>query len=345
MADLSPVVDITSLNAVESLFRGGTRDPWGPRLAGRLADFFVYSDVARFTMPVWARVVSPDYPTLPPILAQFRSRDSQLFAPLIYQIEERRTLHPEYLGEAFRGFARWARNSKDALRRWLQLHAEPWIRDGHLARIRPRYVFDVERLHEDPLLEELAAVVGMSVDDILYAFDVVLRYPLYGELVGTDSYFLAHPIRELQALPTMSKETGPAPNIALSLADAVAGMAPSMTLEAYATFLHEARGVIRDRNIHELKAGSLDREATREVAALLGLPARLSAAGKIMGVTAGLIGLAGAAPALAPAAAIGGSLVSVASALWTGTVGRRPSRSSWLRWALEWDVERQASDA
>ena len=85
--------------------------------------------------------------------------------------------------------------------------------------------------------------------------------------------------------------------------------------------------------------------ATRELAAILGLPARLSAVGKLMGVAAGMIGVAGASSALGPAAAIAGGVVSVASAFWTGTVGRTPSRLRWLRWALEWDLETQASDA
>src|SRR5439155_19972014 len=102
MGDLSPVVDITSLNGVESIFRQGTHDPWGQRLAGKLADFFVYSDIARFTMPVWAGSASLEDPTLPPILAQLRSRDSGLFVPVTYEIEERRTLNPEYLDAAFR---------------------------------------------------------------------------------------------------------------------------------------------------------------------------------------------------------------------------------------------------
>jgi hypothetical protein len=55
MSDLAPVVDITSLIGVESLFSKGARDPWGPRLAGALAEFIVYSESARFTMPIWAK--------------------------------------------------------------------------------------------------------------------------------------------------------------------------------------------------------------------------------------------------------------------------------------------------
>jgi len=54
----TPVVDITSLYAVESLFRRGPRDPWGEKLAGRLADLFIFSDTGRFTMPLRPEAVT-----------------------------------------------------------------------------------------------------------------------------------------------------------------------------------------------------------------------------------------------------------------------------------------------
>lgn len=348
MAHLSPVIDITSLYGVESLFRTGPKDPWGPKLAGLLADFFVYSDVARFTMPVSGEPASLDDPNLPTILTKLESRDSGLFTPIRYEVEERRTLNLKYLDEAFRSFEGWAQNNKANLRQLLLLHREPWIRDGHMARVRPRYVFDVDVVRGKPLLRDLlrnlASGLGVQEDDILHGFDVVLRYPLYGELAGPGAYYLAHPVRDLQRLPTMTVEDRPPPSIALSLSEAVRAMAPKMTLDEYTSFLHEARGIIRDRKIHTLKPGALDRETIRDVAQHLGLPARLTAAGKVMGVAAGVIGIAGVAPEIGPAAAIAGGLVSVASALWTGTVGRGPARMSWLRWALKWDIEKQVSD-
>jgi hypothetical protein len=345
VAESSPVIDITSFNGVESLFRHGVHDPWGFKLAGRLADFFIYSDIARFTMPVYGPTPSIDDQVLPPILMQLRARDSDVFSPEFFQVEEKRTLSPEHLADAFYAFAGWAQNSRSAFHQWLVLHAEPWIRDGHLARVRPRYVFDIDRLQQEALFKKVVKSVGASDQDILYGFDVALRYPLYGELVGDRAYFLAHPIRELQRLPTMSFNKGPAPHVALSLADSVTAMARSMTLDEYTSFLHEARGLLRERNVDKLPPGALDREAVREIATRLGLPARLSSVGKVFGITAGVMGIAGAVATVAPAAAAAGGVISVASALWTGTVGRLPSRVSWLRWALEWDLEVQASDA
>lgn len=345
MSERSPAIDITSLYGVESLFRGGTYDPWAGKLAGRLADFFIFSNRARFTMPVRAEATSLQDPTLPCILTQLRSRDPGVLEPVPYPVEDRRKLKEEHLQPAFASFATWAQNNRSALTRWLQLHNEPWMREALLSRVRPRSVFDVDALREDAAFQGVAASLQIPPDDILYAFDVVLRYLLYAELVGPDAYFFAHPIREQQALPILSIKPGPAPGVPLSLNQAVAAMAPSMTLDQYTSFLHEARGLIRDRKIHQLQPGALDRETTRELAGELGLPARLSNAGKLMGIAAGLVGIAGAIPAFSPGAAVVGGVVSFLSAVWTGTAGRAPSRVTWLRWALEWDLEAQASDA
>jgi hypothetical protein len=40
-----------------------------------------------------------------------------------------------------------------------------------------------------------------------------------------------------------------------------------MTLDEYTSFLHEARGLIRDRKIHQLRPGALAREVTGDLAA------------------------------------------------------------------------------
>jgi hypothetical protein len=130
----------------------------------------------------------------------------------------------------------------------------------------------------------------------------------------------------------------------LSLSDAVAHMVSSMTLDQYTSFLHKARGLIRERKIHELNPGALDKETIRDIAISLELPAKLRASGKVLNITGNIITIMGALPALGPAATVVGGLVSIASVLWTGHVGTLPSRLGWLRWALEWDIEKQAND-
>jgi len=296
-------------------------------------------------MPIRAEAATLTDPSLPPLLDQLRSRDPDVLVPLPYVVAERRRLKDEYLEPAFQSFVTWAANNKGALKRWLAFHNEIRVSPGAISHIRPNSVFEITALLDAPEFQRMRARLKLSADDLMYAFDIVLRYPLYGELAGSDSYFLAHPIREQQGAPIITVEPGQAPTIPISFSQALAVMAPSMTLDEYTSFLHEARGVVRDRQIHRLQAGAIDRETTREVASRLGLPARLSKVGRTVGIVAGIIGIAGAAPAVAPAAAIAGGLISIVSAAWTGSVGRAPGRVKWLRWALEWDLERQASDA
>lgn len=341
---LPPVVDITSLYAVESLFRPGTRDPWGEKLAGRLADLFIFSDKGRFTMPLRAEAATVADPSLPVVLAELQRRDSGVFDPLPYVVNERPRLNNEYLEPAFRLFATWASNNKGAFKQWLTFHREVRTTPRDITYVRPNSVFDISALVDVEEFQHLRVALNESSEDLIYAFDIVLRYPLYGQLAGSGSYFLAHPIREQQNSPIIAVEPGRPPNVPVSFSQAVTGMVSSMTIDEYTSFLHEARGLIRDRKIDQLQVGAIDRDTTRELASQLGLPARLNKAGRTVGIAAGIVGMVGAVPAFGPAAAIAGGLITIVSAAWTGSVGRTPGRVKWLRWALEWDLEHQASD-
>jgi hypothetical protein len=65
---------------------------------------------------------------------------------------------------------------------------------------------------------------------------------------------------------------------------------------------------------------------------------RLRGLRKMMLLGGGIIGGLEAVPALRPAAAVVGAVVSVSPALWTGRLLRGAARIKWLRWALEWDL-------
>ena len=56
-------------------------------------------------------------------------------------------------------------------------------------RSKHPYVFDIRRLLENPDLSKLTVQTGLSSKAVLYTLDTVLRYPLYGELVGPDVFF------------------------------------------------------------------------------------------------------------------------------------------------------------
>jgi hypothetical protein len=338
------LVDITSLNGIESLYRGGVSDPWAQEIAGRFADLFVYSDAVRFTMPTEGGVAADvDRLPLPLILQRVLARDSDVVSPLFCDAHDSRLVATTHAETAFSGFEPWVRNNLTSIRRWIQLHREPWLERGHLQRVRPRFLFDINTFRSDQRLVQLATVAKVDTEDLLYAFDVVLRYPYYGELAGAGTHYLAHPIREQQPLPTMSFEDVEPPKVALSFAAVVAAMAPSMDLDDYTVFLHEARALIRERKIHSLKPRSLDRDAIRDVAATLGLPTRLKKLGAAFDIGAGVLSIVGIAPTWAPTAAGGRGAVSISKAFWAGQFGRTVGRVRWLRFALEWPLESQSS--
>lgn len=192
-----PVVDLTTIIGVESLFRGGTTDPWASVLAGTLADFFIYTDSGRYFLPY---ATDPDSSSVPELVSTLVSRDHDALQAIPFAVPGLRELNPDLLEETFTSFATWARLNRERLAAWSALQFRDWVRQGHFARVRPRYVFDVQALCNSAAFHKVVAELMVPEDHLLHAFDVVLRYPLYGELAGTQTYYLAHPRSVLSKL-------------------------------------------------------------------------------------------------------------------------------------------------
>jgi len=335
----SPIIDITTLNAVESLFRVGPVDPWARQTAGELVDFIIYADRPRFVLPCIGG--SPSMP-LPSLLQSIQSAEPRLFEPVAYSTDQPRQLAPQHLLPSFQRFASWSRANKTTLRTWAGLHRQDWIRSGHLARVKHAYVFDADALNR-PELDGLANEVGVEQSDLCYAFDVILRYPLYGELAGNGQRYLNHPIRDSFRLPTMEELDFARVPIPLSFKTSALDWAPRLKLEEFTRIALELRESVRRAGIYELRAGEFEVETVRDLAGAVGIPPTLKAAGKWAAVVGGLVGGLGAIPALGPVAAVAGGAIAVGGALWSGQLPGPAGRVRWLRWAMEWpDLERQA---
>ncbi len=338
-----PLVDITTLNAIESLFQHGTHDPWGRRLAGEFADLFIYSDIIRYPINVLADSFSPgSLPKRPSVLLDLTKRDSDSFQVVTYSTQEPFRLKDEYLEDSFDQFAVWARNNKRALRQWLTVHSEKWARTQYRSRVPHQYIFALDKLLNGSTLKSLAKELKSNEAEICYAFDIVLRYPLYGEFTGENNYYLNHPIRNAFSNPTMKEDAGPLPVTPVSFKDSIASLVPNISQDEYIVLLHELRGQVRDSGLHRVKPGDFDKEAIRDIAAKVALPPRVKIIAKAAAIGAGVIGGLGAFPVLGPSAAVAGAIVSVTAALWSGRLPRSVGRLRWLRWALEWDIENQA---
>jgi len=339
----SPLVDLSTLYAVESCFRGPVRDPWATSLAGNLADLFVYADNIRVPCPVKdEESISGPLPPMPHTYRILATRDSALFSPLIFTTEQQIRLNGYYLLESFEAVANWARLNSGAFKRHCRLFGHPSVQTAHEARLKHDFLYSFERLRRDRSFTELAEELDLPETDIAGTFDAILRFSLYARLAGEEERYLNHPIRSAILLPTMEHEYADAPSIAISFTQSISEFAERLSLDEYAALLHELRGVVRDMGLHRVRPGECDREVLREIAARVGLPPRLRAFSKAIGVTAGVVGGLGAVPILGPWAAVAGGAISISASLWTGLLPRSVTRLRWLRWAFEWDIEGQS---
>lgn len=104
-----PVVDITTINAIQSIFQGNVRDPWAFTMAGKFADLFIYGDLIRFPLPVPDEIPGSIDPfSEPALLGNLTKRDSTLFEPIQYSSAEPWILKEEHIAETFDKFMSWA---------------------------------------------------------------------------------------------------------------------------------------------------------------------------------------------------------------------------------------------
>ncbi len=335
------LIDISSLHAVESLFRNGVRDPWAAQLAGDLVDLAVYSDQVSYPLP--ASNNAAELRTGPAIVLQLASRDSNVFTPRLYSTDSQRAVADEHLTTCVEQFAGWCRGNPNSIQQWIALHRESWISNWHTEHVPHHFVFDVGKVRANESARRQASLAGITLEAFLYALDVVLRYPMYGEIAGAGCAYLNHPIRTDSMIhPSLDIAPASKPMGAISFARTIAEMAPQLTQDEYTSLIHELRGAVRELGIHLVKPGQVESGVIRELAAKVGLPARLGAAEKNLTFAAGVVGGLGAFPFIGPVGPILGIGVSIAQAYWDGSLPRSVSRIGWLRWAMRWDIEAQS---
>jgi hypothetical protein len=338
-----PVVDITTINAIQSIFQGKVRDPWARTMAGKFADLFIYGDIIRFPLPVPDEIPgSIDPNSEPSLLGELARRDSTIFDPIKYSSAELLTLKEEYISDTFDRFLSWANCNIRTLGTWIKLHNEPWIRPIQGPRAQHGHIFNLDPLANRTEQHELAAKLGCNPNDLFYAFDVGLRFSMYGRMTGENQHYLNHPIRDVFQPPTMQEQLGKLVEVPVSFREDISRMVGHFTQEEYSVFLHELRGHTRRLNLHKISPGECDKEVLREIASKVSIPPRLKGTVKVTGIIGSLVGGLGAIPVLGPGSAIGGALISVSSLIWNGRLPRYVANWKWFRWAVEWDIEKQA---
>jgi hypothetical protein len=328
----STLIDLTSIYAVESLFRGTIKDPYAETLAGDFVDLAIYSDIVHYPLAITsAQTLESEFG--PTLLKQLIARDSQLFSPKKYSTESVRSVGAVHLQDCLEQFIGWCNGNPDSVKNWIRLHRESWINSFYLERIRHKFVFDVDLLrnHHDVILASQQN--GLLVDEFLRIFDVVLRYPMYGEIAGDGCAYLSHPIRHAVNHPTLQRDTDTVHVGAISFSEHFKRWAPHLSQDEYTALIYQLRGVVRDKKLHRVKPGEIEKEVIRDIAASVSLPPKLAFMMKSE---------TGSSPALGVLDFITGVPMSIAQTFWDGTLPKSAGRLKWLRWALKWDIESQA---
>ena len=342
---VSPLVDTCTMLGIESYFKGSTKDPWRDQLVGKFADIYIYSDNFRYTLPLpKTKSIDISEAPKPSIIGDLSKRESNVAKPLIYSTDERRLLKNEYLNDCFHSFVQWARNNNKFLKQWILANKVMWIRDLNDAQFAHGFVFSLEEIRKNAKLGKIALELGVTLDDVLYAFDTVLRYPMYGEYAGSEEYYLHHPIRNAFHITTKHDADGAPPFIPLSFEKSISSFAGKLTQEEYSVLLFELRRLVREKEIINLKPGEFEKKVVREIASAVELPPTIRGLGKGALIAGGTLSVLGAVPLFGPTAAIVGGAVSVSASIWSGKVPRKVSKYKWLRWLLKWDIEEQVKN-
>lgn len=339
---IRPLVDVTCINAVESMLRrGSVIDPAGQQSALAFADFYVFSVHPRYALPVRAEAQQQRI-RVAPLLDRLLELDKD--KPVL-QVErcvldyDKRHLNPAFLVDTFQAFAAWARTQPEWLKTWLNVHAEPWIRsDQFYENLCRGYMFNVENLAGSGLDRPLAHELGVTTKDVYYAFDVVLRYPVYGEAAGPQAYYLTHPIREYQQLPTLQATKMQPPWTPASLGEILRPVLPSLTVEQYAQILFETRSLLHDDGVINYETGEVSSSGFDEFKKKIQFSVKLKKPDKTLRALGGVLTMLGAIPVLGIPARLATGAMSIASAFWDGSLPRAAGGIRWLSWAFEWHV-------
>lgn len=349
-----PVIDIMAINAVKSLFHEPPFDPWGLEIASKMVDLIIYNDRVRYPIvrPKSLKV-GDEHKATPWLLNSIKQNEAAAINEVAYYIDDYLEYNPNELEPTFDAFRAYSLVNLKRVRQYIVSRRADWIRPQYTVRLPKHYVFPVEPLKERREFKVLQREMNVDADELVYAFDLVLRYTLYGGTSAEGAFYLSHPLREDVDVPTLQRSPSPLPAVPLSLGPSFVKMIKNLRKDEFAALLHEARGLVRELHIDKLKPGTVSTEARRELAAKLALPARMKGfSDAAVGAIAGLTAVGTAIPffedqntttgLIATGGTIVGGAILAASSLWKVQLPRWAS-TPWFQWAVNYDLEKEDS--
>lgn len=345
--DATPLVDLSTVNAVQSLFDGAQADPWASTVGSEFVDLIVWNSRVKFpAVQLERRDASPV--SVPRILSDMQRRESGAFSLDVYSLSEPRVLQPHLIGSAVREFGTFVASNKSAINSFLRLHSSSWINQQKLSRGRGgnHYAFDLGNLREAIRADPVASGCGVSDEDFAYLLDLVLKYLVYAEQ-ATGRYYLTHPIRRAQPfryLSLMNSPIGPSGEaVPFRVGPYLLPAAQRRGIDWFTSSLYEVRQFIEERNLRDLSyPGNVSPEVLRELSARLELPARLRGYSKLSraaNIGSAVTGISGSVLSSNPWPAVTGSVLTLATTVWSGQVPGPMASISWMQWMFEWPLE------
>jgi len=339
---MSFVTDLTSIHGADSLFRSDVKfDPWGKQLLGNLANLFIYEDEIKYILPVRDSTVDPNSVVIPTLLQNLRDSGEIRITPVVYDLSNQPYLDNEKVEEFVLHFTDWSSKNKHYVKNWVRLHGSKYIQDQHIMRINRGYVFDAHKILSDhkKLIDGAVEKIGINYMQFIYSFDLVLRYPLYGALMGANEIYLNHPIRDAYSPSHLSHRSISTVDFPVSFRKWASSQVNRATLDKFVKDLLMLREEVHKHSLTDIGRHLTDEE-TRDFLLQTKIPGSLRksvldsvniAVTTGLAVTADLVAGVGASAIVAVAA-------SAVFSQWSGNMPGSANKIEWLKWAIEWPL-------
>lgn len=341
----SPMFDLSALSAAQSVLDNAKNDdPWGVSLIGSFANLLIYSDSARFSLPVSDNKAqySDNYVVEPSILNTLSDSMGAEIKPVEYSTTDIWQLSEVGIESSISHFDAWARRYKNMLKSFSDFHSSDFIEKHQRIRVKNSFTYEVSRLAEEDTFKKLSQFTDIPIERLLYAYDLSLRMPMYGKFAGENNFYLNHPIRDAFG-GSLTKEASDLtkPPVPISFASTFRKHASKMTHQEFVSTIMVLREQVREYGLVGAKAGDFDPEVIREIAANARLPAKLKTEAAVAQIVTTLLSTLVGTAIAGPPGAYAGASISIAGSVWSfsSTLPKSVNNISWLRWALKWDIE------
>lgn len=249
-------VDVTTINAIETIFRSCKNDPYAISLAAEFAEAFVFHDECCVILPLPedAPVDISQIDDVPDFLLYLlTSIESVTYDRL--STSRHVPISADALNEQFTRIHGWIYDDVDEAKDFVVALREHFRAKWHPKAVKLDFVFDLTELRADERYKRTKKDLGMSQYDCDKIINFMLKFPYYKDRAGTN-YFLTYHLRRrvpFCGFPASKNENS---EFALPLADVIKGRLT--TYREFSTFISLLLEIKRFIHCYSIHATSRD---------------------------------------------------------------------------------------